>query len=630
MGLFGQFEAATVADLSQLSVAAYSADPGAQLAGWTVLQLPLDPVLVAADGGALNANGLFENQNAAGFVAQNTTTGELAIVFRGTDFSTSVPGIINGIEDFADATLFRDAHYQKLQPLISAAIAYANDPGNHVSTVAVTGHSLGGEMAELFATKGADGAGGLNYPPESISIVSFGSPGVPPGRTAPATLQDRILHLFNTQDPVYTHTMPIPLRFLLPSPLEQAVAFGFSVLSTFSHLGNGTAIDLPFTNGLLDVSFTEHDKSIYLGVAQDIADSSLASLSPADAAITALNGSSNAFHVANGAANFVVGLEGNDTIAGGGGHDFLAGGSGNDFLAGAGGGDGLSGGVGADLLGGGAGNDTLLGGADNDSLLGNLGNDSLDGGAGNDTLFGGSGSDSLLGGAGADVLSGGLQNDSLSGGDGDDTLDGGLGNDTLAGDAGNDAYVLSSTADVVHESSGGGIDTVLAAFSVDLGLAAFANVENVALLGAGAFFATGTDADNNLLVGNAGANKLIGNGGNDTLDGGGGNDTLTGGLGFDSFVRHALSAEGKDTIADFQAGPAGDRLDVHDLLTGFVAGTSDANDFVHLVESGGNTTVKIDANGAVGGAAFADAVVLIGVTGLNVSQLVTDGNLELA
>jgi len=594
MALFGQFDAAAVADLSKLSVAAYAADPGAELAGWTVLQLALDPALVAADGGAIDANGLFQNQNAAGFVARNNATGELAIVFRGTDFGSSPPGIVNGIEDFAEAAFAPDSHYQKLQPLISAAIAYANDPGNHVTSVAVTGHSLGGEMAELFATKGDQGAGGLNLPPGAITIVSFGAPGVPPGRAAPATLQDRILHVFNTQDPVYTHVMPLPLQILLPLPLEQVVAAGFAALSTFSHLGSGAAVDLPLVNGLLDVTFTEHASSIYSGVIHDIADSGLAPLAPADAAITALSDSANLFLVGSASANFVVALDGNDTIAGRGGHDFLAGGSGNDWLAGAGGDDGLSGGAGTDLLSGGAGNDTLLGGDGNDLLLGNQGRDSLEGGAG------------------------------------DDSLGGGAGNDTLAGGAGNDVYVLSSTGDVVHESAGAGVDTIMAGFSIDLGKAAYANVENVVLLGAAALFAAGTDADSNLLTGNAGANKLFGNGGDDTLVGGAGNDTLTGGPGADSFVRHALSAEGKDTIADFQAGPGGDGLDIHDLLTGFVAGTSDPNDFVHLVESSGKTGVKVDANGAVGGAMFGDIVVLSGTTGLSVTQLVTDGNLDLA
>lgn len=129
---------------------------------------------------------------------------------------------------------------------------------------------------------------------------------MPPGRAAPATLQDRILHVFNTQDPVYTHVMPLPLQILLPLPLEQVVAAGFATLSTFSHLGSGAAVDLPLVNGLLDVTFTEHASSIYSGVTHDIADSGLAQLAPADAAITALSNCANLFLVGSASANFVV------------------------------------------------------------------------------------------------------------------------------------------------------------------------------------------------------------------------------------------------------------------------------------------------------------------------------------
>jgi hypothetical protein len=53
------------------------------------------------------------------------------------------------------------------------------------------------------------------------------------------------------------------------------------------------------------------------------------------------------------------------------------------------------------------------------------------------------------------------------------------------------------------------------------------------------------------------------------------------------------------------------------------------NDFVQLTVSNGNTIVRIDANGAVGGASFTDAFVLTGVTGLSATQMVADGNLIL-
>jgi hypothetical protein len=49
---------------------------------------------------------------------------------------------------------------------------------------------------------------------------------------------------------------------------------------------------------------------------------------------------------------------------------------------------------------------------------------------------------------------------------------------------------------------------------------------------------------------------------------------------------------------------------------------------VQCVTVGGNTTVRVDANGTVGGTLFADVCVLAGVT-TTVNDLVSSGNLEL-
>src|SRR6185369_264665 len=58
----------------------------------------------------------------------------------------------------------------------------------------------------------------------------------------------------------------------------------------------------------------------------------------------------------------ILGLGGNDTLAGGGGNDVILGGSGADKIAGGGGNDRVSGDAGDDTLSGGAGGDTLAGG----------------------------------------------------------------------------------------------------------------------------------------------------------------------------------------------------------------------------------------------------------------------------
>ncbi|MGH6932675.1 MAG: type I secretion C-terminal target domain-containing protein, partial [Dongiaceae bacterium] len=154
-----------------------------------------------------------------------------------------------------------------------------------------------------------------------------------------------------------------------------------------------------------------------------------------------------------------------------------------------------------------------------------------------------------------------------------------------------------------------------------------ATLENQTLIGTGGVAGTGNTLAN-VITGNTGANKLYGLAGADTLDGGKGADILYGGADSDTFLRHS-TAEGKDTIFDFQTGAGGDVLDISDVLTGYVDGASDPNQFVLCVASGANTIVRVDANGAAGGAAFVDLCVLTGVT-TTLTSLITDGNIDLA
>src|SRR5262249_29695274 len=130
----------------------------------------------------------------------------------------------------------------------------------------------------------------------------------------------------------------------------------------------------------------------------------------------------------------------------------------------------------------------------------------------------------------------------------------------------------------------------------------------------------------NVIVGNAAANILSGGAENDTLDGGKGADKLTGGEGSDHFLHHSL-ADGKDTITDFHTGPGGDVLDISDMLIGYSAGHE--AEFVQCVTAGGNTTVKVDADGLANGAKFTDVCVLTGVT-TDLDSLLSDGNIQLS
>ncbi len=88
-----------------------------------------------------------------------------------------------------------------------------------------------------------------------------------------------------------------------------------------------------------------------------------------------------------------------------------------------------------------------------------------------------------------------------------------------------------------------------------------------------------------------------------------------------------ISATAYDTITGFLTGLGGDVLDVADLLVGFVAGTSDLADFVECDAGGGNTTVKVDADGAVNGAAFTAVCTLTGVT-TSLDALVAGNNID--
>jgi CSLREA domain-containing protein len=142
----------------------------------------------------------------------------------------------------------------------------------------------------------------------------------------------------------------------------------------------------------------------------------------------------------------ILGLGGNDTLAGGPGRVAICGGSGRDTLTGTAAGDVLDGGPGNDRLIGAAGNDKLIGGTGSDTLIGGRGNDVLLGDAGNDTLVGGTGNDTLVGGPGSDSLSGGSGNDVLRGGSGRDVLRGGPGKDKCSGGPGRDTLTHCGTA----------------------------------------------------------------------------------------------------------------------------------------------------------------------------------------
>jgi Ca2+-binding RTX toxin-like protein len=214
-------------------------------------------------------------------------------------------------------------------------------------------------------------------------------------------------------------------------------------------------------------------------------------------------------------------------------NNLIIGNGANNSINGAEGDDSLEGGAGADTLNGGTGNDLMKGGAGNDVYdVDNLGDQVEEASnGGTDTIRSGVsfvlGANfehlELIGGTALNGTGNTLAN-KITGNSLSNVLDGGKGKDTLIGGDGNDTYVIDTASDVVIELANAGNDTIRSA--VTLSLAKFTEIENLELLGAGNFNATG----------NAGNNKLTGNDGKNVIDGGLGIDTLIGGKGNDTYM----------------------------------------------------------------------------------------------
>ena len=275
----------------------------------------------------------------------------------------------------------------------------------------------------------------------------------------------------------------------------------------------------------------------------------------------------------NDLTNMLTGNAGNNFLDGGAGADTMAGGAGNDTYVVDNAGDVVTEGTGGgtetvqssvtymlsanveNLVLAGAGHVNGSGNDLKNALTGNAGNNILDGGAGADAMAGGLGHDTYVvddagdtvseaANEGTDtvkasfsfVLGVNVENLALVGtghinGTGNglaNTLTGdrtynlgslGGGADTMIGGAGDDTYVVDA-ADIIVEAAGQGTDTVQSSVSFKLG----ANVENLALTGAGHVNGTGNELKN-MLTGNTGNNVLNGGAGADTMAGGLGNDT---------------------------------------------------------------------------------------------------------
>jgi Ca2+-binding RTX toxin-like protein len=114
---------------------------------------------------------------------------------------------------------------------------------------------------------------------------------------------------------------------------------------------------------------------------------------------------------------------------------------------------------------------------------------------------------------------------------------------------------------------------------------------------------TGSDT----LIGGLGDDVLYGEGGDDILVIGADLDNAYGGSGADQFVYDVMDGM-MDVLHDFDVAE-GDVLNITDILEGYNENDDAISDFVMLVDNGDDTEVHVNADGDVGGAFTAIAVV---------------------
>ncbi len=168
---------ATDAALAQLSLNAYSNTPVTLPAGFTsAADLP-----VTLGAGESFSGGLYQSDNSAALLTEGVVNGQgsLVIAFRGSDDQQdSLNDLQNINADYADFTsLFQ-------------AVDQAAASGRY-DQIVVTGHSLGGSLAQQFMATHPDQAG-VTY-----DAVTFGSPGA----ILPAGEDARITNFVIADDP---------------------------------------------------------------------------------------------------------------------------------------------------------------------------------------------------------------------------------------------------------------------------------------------------------------------------------------------------------------------------------------------------------------------------------------------
>ena len=345
-------------DNSPYAIDAYQALLGQ---GWAPANLkPTDTVnSTSIVGGQLvknsvtMSNGFFTNGNAAAFVARSSDA--LVISFRGTNDngSTNAADPANGVYPDKDQWLNMRDHYALLQPLLIVIDRYVANSANGITSVYVTGHSLGGSMVIQYMG---------THPGTNYSAVTFAAAGfvdVTPGGEGGGYYPDRsrVTHIEINDDPV-------------PD----------------AGLHGGRTIHFEGNNDASLLSAGNHSMDYYRQITKTVDPE-------AWTAILAQPGDTDPDVFIGGqivGTDFIVdGLRSGTNAVANAGSDTLTDPLVADYKI-------YYGGRGMDVLTGGSANEVFLGGADDDRISGGAGADSLVGGLGIDILIGGDGDDTYV------------------------------------------------------------------------------------------------------------------------------------------------------------------------------------------------------------------------------------------
>ena len=167
--------------LAQFAAAAFQDAPGALPGGFTPLTAATLGVVIDSPGESL-AGGLYRFDNAAALVGTGVLGGQstLLVAFRGADDR----------QDSIDVLRDPAVDYAKLAELVGAVDRLAASGG--FQQVAITGHSLGGSLTQLFMTNHPAGATPIHYVADT-----FGSPGA----LIPDSADPRITNYVVVDDP---------------------------------------------------------------------------------------------------------------------------------------------------------------------------------------------------------------------------------------------------------------------------------------------------------------------------------------------------------------------------------------------------------------------------------------------